>query len=201
VLIDEDGEFGERLIARIRVAADNFEGDGLSRMLDLDLYTVTGDNRRVMEMSSSQVTPTLTKEVLAHKWHIGLDKAQKTLHATTHMGLRTVIHPLTHRYQTRQPHMCYPRVEKQLYFDTLFAKTKSLRMHTCNQVFTNGTIITDPAAEETGGDWKDTVSKYHIRHKLTELYSPWQNQTELEIQDLKKSIHLLLASTGAQTRL
>jgi hypothetical protein len=185
VLIDKDGEFGERLIASIRVAADNFEGDGLSRMLDLDLYTVTGDNRRVMEMSSSQVTPTLTKEVLAHKWHIGLDKAQKTLHSTTHTGLRTVIHPLTHRYQTRQPHMCNPRVEKQLYFDTLFAKTKSLRMHTCDQVFTNcmaytkfyltkskkeagerlerlitelgvipATIITDGAAEETGGDWK-----------------------------------------------
>jgi len=231
-MIDEDREFGERLIASVRVAADDFEGDGLSGMLDPDLYTVTGDNRRVMEMSSSQVTPTLTKEVLARKWHIGLDKAQKTLHATDHTGLRTVIHPLTRRYQTRQPHMCYPRVEKQLYSDTLFAKTKSLRMHTCAQVFTNGTaytkfypmkskkeagerlerlitelgvipatIITDGAAEETGGDWKETVSKYHIRHKLTEPYSPWQNRTELEIRELKKSIRRLLASTGAPTRL
>jgi hypothetical protein len=98
-----------------------------------------------------------------------------------------VIHPLTRRYQTRQPHMRYPRVEKQLFSDTLFAKTKSLRMHTCAQVFTNGTaytkfnpmkskmeagerlerlitelgvipatIITDGAAEDTGGDWKET---------------------------------------------
>jgi hypothetical protein len=79
MLIDEDREFGERLIASVRVASDDFKGDGLSGMLDLDLYTVTGDNRRVMEMSSSQVMPTLTKEVLACKWHIGLDKAQKTL--------------------------------------------------------------------------------------------------------------------------
>jgi hypothetical protein len=192
-MIDEDREFGERLIASVRVAADDYDGDGVSGMLDPDLYTVTGETRRIMEMSSTQVMPMLTKEVLARKWHVGLDKAQKTLHAATHAGLRTVIHPLTRRYQTRQPHMRYPRVEKQLYSDTLFAKTKSLRMHTCTQVFTNGTaytkfypmkskkeagerlerlitelrvilptIITDGAAEETGGDWKETVSKYHI---------------------------------------
>jgi hypothetical protein len=42
-LIDKDREFSERLIASVRVAADNFEGDGLSGMLDPDLYTVTGE--------------------------------------------------------------------------------------------------------------------------------------------------------------
>jgi hypothetical protein len=63
------------------------------------------------------------------------------------------------------------------------------------------TIITGGAAEETGGDWKETVSKYHIRHKLTEQYSPWQNQTKLEIRELKKSIRCLLASMGAPVRL
>jgi hypothetical protein len=47
-MIDEDREFGERLIASVRVAADDLEGDGLSGMLDPDLYTVTGDNQRVM---------------------------------------------------------------------------------------------------------------------------------------------------------
>jgi hypothetical protein len=107
-------------------------------MLDPDLYTVTGDNRRAMEISSSLVMLTLTKEVLVRKWHIGLDKAQKTLQTTTHAGLRTVIHPLTRRNQTRQPHMRYPRVEEQLFSNTMFAKTKSLRMHTCAEVFTNG---------------------------------------------------------------
>jgi hypothetical protein len=99
-LIDEDREFGERLIASVRVAADDFEGDGVSGMLDPNLYTVTGETRRFMEMSSSQVMPTLTKKVLARKGHIRLDKVQKTLHAMTHAGLRTVIHPLTRRYQT-----------------------------------------------------------------------------------------------------
>jgi hypothetical protein len=125
--------------------------------------------------------------------------------------------------------MRYPRVEKQLYSDTLFAKTKSLRMHMCAQVSTNSTaytkfypmkskkeagerlerlntelgvipatIITDRAVEEMDGNWKEMVSKYHIRHKLTEPYLPWQNRTELEIQELRKSIRRF---AGALTRL
>jgi hypothetical protein len=36
----------------------------------------------------------------------------------------------------------FPRVWKQLYSDTLFAKTKSLRMHMCAQAFNNGTAYT-----------------------------------------------------------
>jgi hypothetical protein len=139
---DEDDVFAERLIASIKAAAADEDGNGLSGMNDPVLYSVTEEYRRVMEMSSSKAMPTLTKELLARKWHIGLDKAQKTLLATTQEGLRTVVHPLTRRYQTRQPHMRYPKVETVLYSETLFAKFKAARMHTYAQVFTNGTACT-----------------------------------------------------------
>jgi hypothetical protein len=36
-------------------------------------------------------------------------------------------------------------------------------------------IVTDRAAEETGGDWKQTLDKNQIQDKLNEPYSPWQS--------------------------
>jgi hypothetical protein len=54
-----------------------------------------------------------------------------------------VINPLARRYTTRLLHLQYPVVKKTLYSDTMFAKkTKSLRQHTCAQVFTDGIGLT-----------------------------------------------------------
>jgi transposase len=49
-------------------------------------------------------------------------------------------------------------------------------------------IVTDRAAEETGGDWKQTLEKYRAQDKRTEPYSPWQNRAEHEIRELKKRL-------------
>jgi hypothetical protein len=87
--------------------------------------------------------------------------------------------------------MQYPVMKKTLYSDMRFAKkTKSLRQHTCTQIFMAGVgfthaypmkkkseagdrhekllmtlqtipemIVTEGAAEENGGDWKQTLDK------------------------------------------
>lgn len=62
-IYDDEG-LAERLVACVRVADDDFDGDGSSGMSDPDLYEVTDANRRVLEMSSSQVTLTLKKKFL-----------------------------------------------------------------------------------------------------------------------------------------
>jgi hypothetical protein len=107
-----------------------------------------------------------------------------------------VINPLARRYTTRLPQMRYPVVKKMLYSDTMFTKkTKSdgirfTHAYPMKKKSEAGdrlekllrtlqmipeTIVTDGAAEETGGDWKQTVDKYRIKDKHTEPYAPWQN--------------------------
>jgi hypothetical protein len=61
-------------------------------------------------------------------------------------------------------------------------------------------IITDGAGEEIGGDWKRTIDKYRIQDKCTKPYSPWQNQAEHEIWELKKATRRILHSSKAPPR-
>jgi hypothetical protein len=107
-LIDEDREFGERLIASVRVAADNFEGDGVSGMQDPNLYTVTGETRRFMEMSSSQVMPTLTKKVLARKGEHQAGQGAEASARNDSRGAMDGDPPV----DSPLPDMRYPRVKK-----------------------------------------------------------------------------------------
>jgi hypothetical protein len=140
-----------------------------------------------------------------------------------------VVNQLGRWYMMRLPHMRYPVVWKILYLDTMFVKkVKSLRQHTCTQIFTDGIgfmhaspmkkmaeadlrleklittlktisdmIVTDGAAEETGGDWKQTLKKYRIQDKRMEPYSPWQNRAEREIRELKKATRRILHASRA----
>jgi transposase len=61
-------------------------------------------------------------------------------------------------------------------------------------------IVTDGASEEIGGDRKQTIDKYRIQDKRTEPYSPWQNQAEREIWELKKATRRILHSSKAPPR-
>jgi transposase len=240
----DDGYLLERLIDSVRLTDDNTQWmiASVQSVLDGSESLTEGaegagnrtegaeePGREESAATRSATQPLVTTESLAQKWQIRLNKAQAMLRATTQTGLRTVINPLARRYTTRLPHLRYPVVKKMLYSDTMFAKkTKSLRQHTCAQVFTHGvgfthaypmkkkseagdrlekllrtlqtipeTIMTDGAAEETGGDWKRTLDKYRIQDKRTEPYSPWQNRAECEIRELKKATRRILHSSKA----
>jgi hypothetical protein len=67
-----------------------------------------------------------------------------------------VMNPLALRYAIRLLHMRYPVVKKMLFWDTVFART----LQTIPE-----TIVTDGAAEDTGGDWRKTLDKYRIQDK------------------------------------
>jgi hypothetical protein len=130
-LLDDNNT--QRMIASVRSVLDGSE----SAAKTADDATEPGLEESAATRSATQ--PLVTTESLAQKWQIGLDKAQATLRATMQAGLRMVINPLARLYTTRLPHLRYPVVKKTRYSDTMFAKkTKSLRQHTCVQIFTDG---------------------------------------------------------------
>jgi hypothetical protein len=124
--------------------------------------------------------------------------------------------PIERRLRTSQAHMRFPSLIMTLCSDTLFSHVRSVRGYTCGQVFTDGhgfvrvysmkskgdahhaliclytrsgvpkNLLTDRAQEEMRGEWGQIVKKYRIRQKTTEACSPWQNQDEAEIRELKK---------------
>jgi hypothetical protein len=154
----DDGYLLEWLIDSIRLMDDNTQRMNASVQLVLnggsefptegakgaaDRAEGADPAREESAATRSATQPLISTESLAKKWQIGLDKAQATLQATMQTGLPMVVNPLTRRYTTRLPHLRYPVVKKTLYSDTMFAKkTKSLRQHTCAQVFMDGVGFT-----------------------------------------------------------
>jgi hypothetical protein len=140
----DDGYLLERLIDSVRLTDDNMQ-----RMIASVRLVLNGGSESPTEgaegagnraegaeepgreesaATRSATQPLVSTESLAQKWQT---------------GLRMVIKPLAHRYTTRLPHLRCPVVKKMLYSDTMFAqKTKSLRQHTCAQVFTDGVGFT-----------------------------------------------------------
>jgi hypothetical protein len=93
----------------------------------------------VSNMTSSERWSALTLEVLSRRWNIGLESAKRTLQAMTQKGVRTVMHPLTRRYRTRQSHLRFPTIWTKVYTDTMFLSVVSIRQYKCAQVFTTNT--------------------------------------------------------------
>jgi hypothetical protein len=116
------------MIASVRSVLD---GSGMGSESESAVAVESELGREESAATRSATQPLVTTESLAWKWHIGLDRAQATLWASSQTGLRKVVNPLMHQYTTRLPHMRYPVVRKTLYSDTMFAKkVKSLRQNT-----------------------------------------------------------------------
>ena len=83
--------------------------------------------RNISAMTSRERHARVTAEDLASRWGIGIATAKATLKATTQLGIRTAVHPLTRRYRTDLIHATSARRLKGRWFtDTLFAKIKSI---------------------------------------------------------------------------
>jgi len=99
-----------------------------------------GLNAFDMEMElaamSTARAPRLTPEILAKRFGIGLEKAQKTIEQTTQRGFRTVLHPsLSRRYRTNDRQLRYRRLSTTMFTDTMLCKTLSRRGNRYAQVF------------------------------------------------------------------
>ena len=67
---------------------------------------------------------------------------KKNLNTTTQDGIRHDVHPLTNRYKTDITHGYNARrLNKTIYFDTLFPKFRSLNRNICAQLLTDTELI------------------------------------------------------------
>lgn len=202
------------------VAKQQHEADVLAHEEELrrsQLSAVSRDHRQCP----------ITDEDLAKRWHIGIEAAKRTLQTMTQNRMRFVRGRLERRLRTSQAHLRYPVISVTIYFDTMFPGIKSIRGYTCAQVFTDGhgftrvyllkkkaeaypalvrfiqdvgipkSLLTDNAPEETRGEWGQVVRKYHIKPRMTEPSSPWQNRAEAEIREIKKLACQIMKSSSS----
>jgi hypothetical protein len=135
---DED-DMASLMIAQVKVAADDHDGDGLTGRRDEIIFPPNEDRTRIYALSTTKKRSALTPEILSRRWGIGLDTAKKTLQATTQAGVRNVLAPGERKVCQRLDHLKFPNlVHGQYYTDTMFSKVKSTRGHKTAQVFTIG---------------------------------------------------------------
>lgn len=133
-IIDED-EFRIRVINSVNIK-DWYEVEHPSYLTSTVAPGISPRNIGAV-VTPHRHTP-VTAENLSRLWNIGLDRAQRTLRATTQDGIRTAIHPITRRYRVDHLRLHRRRLNTTFYTDTLFSKIQSLRGYKCAQVFTDG---------------------------------------------------------------
>ena len=87
------GDLAERLVSAVNVAIDDLDGDGLLGHIDKDVYPIDDKSRQLFTLSAEEKRSVLTPEVLAKRWHIGLNAARRTMRCTTQAGIRDVLVP------------------------------------------------------------------------------------------------------------
>jgi hypothetical protein len=122
------------LVKCIYVASDDSEGNGLEGGEDDDVYQC----RNILRMESKDRQSTLTPEILARKWGIRLETAEKTLEVTTHKGTVRPNMPYDCKVRQRFNQLKFSTVGGTWYTDTAFENVKSIRGTKCLQIWTNG---------------------------------------------------------------
>jgi hypothetical protein len=189
----------QQLIASVRVARcynNKASGEGKTNKTSVKVSAVDTRARHTK----------LSVEEVSKKFGVGLEKARKTLKATTQYGIRHAVHPVSRQYRTDIMQSKRQQLNDTFYTDTMFSGIRSLRGNTCAQVFTNGKyvqmepggealgsmidevripdkIVFDGAKEQTGrkSEFMRLVQKNRIAHWQTEPYFPWQNRAEDQI--------------------
>jgi len=81
---------------------------------------------RVSGVQSTRDKRMLRPEHLVHRWGVSIEKATRTLEATTHRLVRSTLHPhLSRRYGTNDRGVRYNRLSDDVFTDTLKANVKS----------------------------------------------------------------------------
>ena len=80
--------------------------------------------------------PSIDPIVLAKRWGIAPEKAQKTIQATTQRGIRTMLHPsLSRQFRMNDQNFQYHRLAHPVFSDMMFVNTVSRRGNRCAQVY------------------------------------------------------------------
>ena len=123
--VTEKDNFVTALESTVRVALVETSEPGVQEMQCGS--TTTGKRRGAVDYIT-----------LANRWNIPLEKAKRTVRATTQRGVRTCLHPtLSRRFATNDRMLRYHRMPCNLYSDTLYVKDKykSVRGNKYAQIF------------------------------------------------------------------
>lgn len=91
--------------------------------------------RSVDKVHSSSRKPRISAERLSKMWHIGMEKAKKTIECTTQDSVRDLTKPLTRRFMTRRSRSRRNRFRGTVYTDTMKSGIKSMRGNLYLQLF------------------------------------------------------------------
>ena len=105
----------------------------------------------------------LTPEYLAQLWKYGIETARKTIEATTCQHYRNTVKGLTKRYRPSWDFMRYRQIRLpvgEFYTDTMISKVRSIRGHTCAQIYGNklGYIKAYPLGKHDNQSLGDSLS-------------------------------------------
>ena len=173
------------------------------------ISTISAYQRRERKAAAATtVAKKLDIDIDIAQWRLGgvsEATAITTLAATTQLGTRDGMMPLSKRYKTRQQQLRKRHLACKIYSDTMIATKKSKRGHLYTQCFATADnfcihfpmllksqaheklqdlcdrygvpaqVHTDNANEETKGAWARVCREFLIKQTVTEPYSPWQN--------------------------
>jgi hypothetical protein len=109
---------------------------------DLAPSEIKDEPRRTVAATNIRARHTaITAEEISRKFGVGLETIQKILKATTQLGIRHAVHPLSRRYRTDVLQSKWKRLNDTFYTDTMFSGIRSLSGNTCAQLFTYGKFI------------------------------------------------------------
>ena len=83
----------------------DIDGNGLQGQDDEQLYSKADNSCRIDGLSTGEQRSVLTAEVLAKRWHIGLDAARRTMGSTTQAGIKNVLAPGERKVRQRLDHI------------------------------------------------------------------------------------------------
>ena len=108
---------------------------------DIDNWLLEYPERSICALNMSKPKDCLTPEYLAQLWKCGLEMAKRTIEATTCRHYRhTTKGGVTQRFKPTRDLLRYRQLRLpagEMYSDTMISKIKSVRGHTCGQIYGN----------------------------------------------------------------
>jgi hypothetical protein len=197
-----DLELYQQMIACVNIHPSELS-DAMEE-IEMNVYLLGKLQKFISSFSTKQQRSSLSPEVLAKRWGIGLNAAKTTLENTTQTGIRNVFLPSKRKVQKKAPWRLNPSIKSDFYTDQLFSKIKDVHNHNGGLLFTNGLgynrfylwrskgehlnalkefidDASDNAPEEIYGESRKICQKYHIRQRVTVPHSPWKSLAEASI--------------------
>jgi hypothetical protein len=136
--IDNNFQLHTAYIQAVHTSPHALVGDGLIADMYDDVYPMETHKRKLCALSAKERKSMLTPEILAKRRGISVERAQQTIKATTHEGIRKFFFPSERKVWKKAPCIDYPSIKGSFYTYQVFSKSKSQHYFTVGSIYTNG---------------------------------------------------------------